>query len=121
MIKKSIMVALAGIAMFGASPLLAQGIGHTLFMRGMIVDTDKDGTVVCIGKADGAEVGQTLEVYRVVQHPGPASSKGNATPFHRQRVGEVRIDHVYDDHFARVSVTQGRPAKNDIVELRRGN
>ena len=52
MIKKSIMVALAGIAMFGASPLLAQGIGHSLFMRGSIVDTGSNGTVVCIGKAD---------------------------------------------------------------------
>ena len=118
MIKKTIMVALAGLSMFGASPVFAQGIGHTFFMRGSIVGTDKDGTVVCIGKADGAKVGQTLEVYRVVQRPGPAS-KGNVAPFHRQRVGQVTIDHIYDDHFAHVSVKEGKPTKNDIVELRR--
>ena len=121
MIKKSVMAALACISMLGATPVFAQGIGHTFFMRGSIVDTSASGTVVCIGKADGAEVGQTLEVYRVVQHPGPASSKGNVAPFHRQRIGQVTIDHIYDDHFAHVSVTEGKPAKHDIVELRRGN
>lgn len=117
MIKKSLMAALAGISMLAAVPAMAQGIGHTFFMRGSIVDTGDTGTVVCIGKADGAEVGQTLEVYRVVRHPGPVASKGNVAPFHRQRVGQVTIDHIYDDHFAHVSVTEGSPAKNDIVEL----
>lgn len=119
MMKKSIMVALAGISMLGASPLFAQGIGHTWFMRGSIVGTDTTGTIVCIGKADGAEVGQTLEVYRVVNHPGP--NKGLGPTFHRQAIGHVRIDHIFDDHFAHVTVTDGRPAKNDIVELRRNH
>jgi hypothetical protein len=117
MIKKSIMISLAGISMLAASPLFAQGIGHSFFMRGSIVGTDPKGTVICIGKADGAEVGQSLEVYRVINHPGPI--KGAATPFHRQRVGSVKIDHVFDDHFAHVTVVDGKPAKNDIVELRK--
>ncbi|CAM5554349.1 MULTISPECIES: hypothetical protein [Sphingomonadales] len=117
MMKKSIMVALAGISMLGASPLFAQGIGHTWFMRGSIVDTGSNGTVVCIGKADGAEVGQKLEVYRVVTHPGP--SKGVAPTYHRQLIGHVTIDHIFDDHFAHVSVADGTPAKHDIVELRK--
>ncbi|WP_371422561.1 hypothetical protein [Tardiphaga sp.] len=119
MIKKSVMIALAGMSLFGAAPVSAQGIGHSFFMRGSIVESSANSTVVCIGKADGAEVGQTLEVYRVVNHPGPASSKGAGTPFHRQRIGKVTIDHVYDDHFAHVTITEGRPAKYDIVELQR--
>src|SRR3546814_9378925 len=79
--------------------------------------TGSNGTVVCIGKADGAEVGQKLEVYRVVTHPGP--SKGVAPTYHRQLVGHVTIDHIFDDHFAHVSVADGTPAKHDIVELDR--
>lgn len=117
MFKKQFMIALAGISMLGASPVLAQGIGHTFFMRGSIVGTDASGTVVCIGKADGAEVGQTLEVYRVVYHPG--AYKGAGPFYHRQLIGHVQIDHVFDDHFAHVTVQDGHPTKSDIVELRR--
>ena len=119
MVKKSVMAALTGIAMLGASPVFAQGIGHTFFMRGSVVGQDKDGTIICIGKADGAEVGQTLEVYRMTYHPGP--SKGAGPTFHRQVVGHVSVDHIYNDHFAHVSVKDGAAVKNDIVELRRGN
>ncbi|MBL7598935.1 hypothetical protein INQ10_23140, partial [Escherichia coli] len=54
MVRKTLMVALAGISMLAAVPAMAQGIGHSLFMRGSIVDTGSNGTVVCIGKADGA-------------------------------------------------------------------
>lgn len=117
MIKRSMMIALAGLSMLAASPVSAQGIGHTFFMRGSIVGTDSAGTVVCIGRADGAEVGQTLEVYRVVYRPGP--SKGQVNNYSRQLIGHVQIDHVFDDHFAHVTVADGRPKKNDIVELRR--
>ncbi|MBB3983261.1 hypothetical protein GGR44_002948 [Sphingobium fontiphilum] len=119
MIKKSLMAALAGISMLAAVPAMAQGIGHSFFMRGSIVGADAQGTIVCIGKSDGAEVGQTLEVYRVVTHPGP--SKGAGPTYHRQLVGHVTVDHIYDDHFAHVAVKDGTPAKHDIVELRRSN
>lgn len=117
MFKKSLMVALAGISMLGAVPAMGQGIGHTFFMRGSVVGADAQGTIVCIGKADGAEVGQKLEVYRVVTHPGP--SKGVGPTYHRQLIGHVTIDHIFDDHFAHVTVADGKPAKNDIVELRK--
>lgn len=113
---KSIVGVLAGLAMLAATPALAQGIGHTFFMRGSIVETDSTGTVICIGKADGAEVGQTLEVYRAKQVPGPG--KG-APSYRRDLVGHVTIDHIFDDHFAHVRVADGKPAKHDIVELAR--
>ncbi|EPR16824.1 hypothetical protein M527_19300 [Sphingobium indicum IP26] len=41
-----------GFLFFGSTPLLAQGIGHSLFMRGKIVRMDAGGTVACLGKAD---------------------------------------------------------------------
>ncbi|MBB3983260.1 hypothetical protein GGR44_002947 [Sphingobium fontiphilum] len=115
---KAVMLAAAGLALLSAVPAAAQGIGHTWFMRGSIVGTDETGPVVCIGKADGAEVGQVLDVYRNVPVPG-GSYKGTGPAFRRQFVGHVRINHIYDDHFAHVTVADGTPAKHDVVELRK--
>lgn len=114
--KKSIMFALAAISLIGALPAAAQGIGHSWIMRGSIVGADENGKVVCVGKADGAEVGQVLTVYRVSYQPG--QTKGAAA---RKSVGHVRIDQLFDDHFAHVSVVDGTPATNDIVELSRSH
>ena len=116
MIKKSVLSALAGISLLAAIPAVAQGIGHTWFMRGSVVGADKDGKIVCVGKADGAAVGQTLTVYRVDFQPG--QTKGAAR---REKMGHVRIDHLFDDHFAHVSVVDGGAEKNDIVELSRSH
>lgn len=115
--RKMIQTALVGLALAVTQPVLAQGIGHTFFMRGSVVSTQGGQTVVCVGKADGAEVGQVLEVYRVTTVPGP--NKGTGSPVRRTLVGHVRVDHIFDDHFAHVSVADGRPALHDIVELRR--
>ena len=109
--------ALASTALFSVMPVSAQGVGHGYFMRGSVVSADSKGTIVCIGSADGAEVGQVLEVYNVSTHPGP--NKLGTSLFHRQLVGHVRIDHVFDAHFAHVSVTDGQARKSDIVELRK--
>lgn len=117
LLKKKITIALAGLAMLGATPTFAQGIGHSFFMRGSIVGKDSTGTVVCVGKADGATVGQVLEVYRVETTPGPSKTPGAG--FRRVAVGHVKIDHIFDDHFAHVSVADGTPAVHDIVELRK--
>lgn len=117
MLKTKISLAIASIAMPASVPVAAAGIGHSLFMRGSIVAEQAEGKVVCIGSEDGATVGQVLDVYRTVQNPGP--SKGVGPSFRREPAGHVRIDHVYDAHFAHVSVIDGNPAVHDIVELRR--
>ncbi|QJU58260.1 hypothetical protein HL653_11085 [Sphingomonas sp. AP4-R1] len=97
-----------GLLLFGSTPLLAQGIGHTFFMRGKIVRMDAGGSVACLGKADGAQVGQILEVY-------------HATPRHRRLVGRVQVDQIFDDHFAHFQVTDGTPQKGDWVRLKRSH
>lgn len=99
-----------------AQPVAAQGIGHTIFMRGQIVSLSGNEAVVCIGRADGAEQSQVLDVYRISQRPGP--SKGTPT-FTRTKVAQVTIEEVFDDHFARARVTQGAAARHDVVELQR--
>ena len=116
MLKRSFIIALAGASLLGAAPALAQGVGHTFFMRGAIVGADAQGTIVCIGREDGAEVGQTLAVYRSVSVPGP---RAGSSPFRRELIGHVQIDHIYDEHFAHVTVKDGEPKQNDIVELQR--
>ena len=104
----------------------AQGMGceycGSRFHDELVVDHYPRGMlsyVEATGMIENAEVGQTLEVYRNVRHPGPVASKGNVAPFHRKRVGQVTIDHIYDDHFAHVTIAEGKLAKNDIVELRK--
>lgn len=116
--KRALILATASLSLLSAVPAAGQGIGHSFFMRGSIVDTDATVPVVCIGKEDGAQVGQTLEVYRTVPLPGPGY-KGAGPFFRRELVGHVTVDHIFDDHFAHVSVADGTPALHDIVELRR--
>jgi hypothetical protein len=89
-------LALGAVAL--TTPLIAQYMGQTYFTRSSIVRADARGTIVCIDKADWAEVGKTLEVYMVVRHAG--QSKGSAPNCHRQLIGHGQIDHIHDDHFA---------------------
>lgn len=97
-------------------PASAQGIGHTWFMRGSIVGIDYRGPVVCIGRADGAEAGQVLDVYR----PAPAYlGRRHTSQYRKKLVGHVAIDQVIDGHYARVSVVDGKPKKGDVVELQK--
>lgn len=111
-------IALTGFALLGAAPVMGIGLGHGLFMRGSIVDMDATGSVVCVGKSDGAAVGQVLSVYRIVTLPGPP--RGSAPPqYRRESAGHVKVDRIFDDHFAHVSTVDGAPKLNDIVELRR--
>lgn len=94
---------------------VAQGIGHSLFMRGSVVDMTGETATICVGKADGAAAGQTLTVVRVTTVPG---GKG-VQIFRRTNVGSIRINAIVDDHFARARIISGKVAKHDLVELRR--
>ena len=95
----------------------AAGMGHTFIMRGSVVGMTDGKATICIGKADGAKVGQTLEVVRVETLPFPGGKSG--TTFRRRDVGSVQINAIIDDHFATATVVKGDVAKHDIVELRK--
>ena len=111
----------AAALMMLASPIAiptaanAAGMGHSFFMRGSVVDMTNGTPTICIGKADGAKVGQTLDVVRVTSLPG---AKGG-TSFRRDDVSQIRINAVVDDDFATATVIKGKVAENDIVELRK--
>ncbi len=107
---------LMAATLLAAQPALAQGMGHSFFMRGQVVGMDDGKPVVCVGKADGAKVGQVLDTYRVTYTPG--SSKSTISPFRREKVGQVTINHLFDEHFAHATVTSGVAALHDIVETK---
>lgn len=106
MVRRFRIGAVAGGLLLGSTPLPAQGVGHTFFMRGKIVRFDAGGAVACLGKADRAQVGQILEVYRTAWR-------------HRSLVGHVEVDQIFDDHFAHVQVVDGTPRKGDWASLKR--
>ncbi|QGY80235.1 hypothetical protein [Sphingorhabdus lacus] len=115
--KKFFAPVLIGAALFAAAPALAQGLGHTWIMRGQVIAVEPTGLVICIGKSDGAQPGQVLDVYRAKYHPH--GTKSNLPNYTRVKVGSVTISEVIDDHFARAQITDGKLEKHDIVELRK--
>lgn len=90
---------------------------HEVLMRGQILDKDNGSLVVCVGEADGAQVGQVLDV---VRHTRVSRSPKAAGPrFRREAVGQVRITELFDTHYAQAEVVTGKPKVNDTVELNR--
>jgi len=109
-----IAAALMAIAPMAVPNAVAADIGHAVFMRGSIVDMTDKVLTICVGRADGAKVGQTLNVVRV------KASHGKGTPnFQRMDVAKLRVDSIVDEHFARATVVSGQPALHDLVEIRR--
>ncbi|WKN21109.1 hypothetical protein [Azotobacter vinelandii] len=91
---------------------------HQYLMRGQILEVEDKTLVICVGSADGAEVGQELDVVRhqsTLQHkhkePGP--------PFRRENIGRVKITTIFDEHYAEAIVIDGDVRVNDTVEIRR--
>lgn len=91
---------------------------HKYMMRGQILQMDAGTVVVCVGKGDGAKVGQVLDVVRHV--PVMSSDPKQAGPkFRRVDVGSVKIISLFDDHYASAKVVDGSPKVYDIVERAR--
>ncbi len=83
---------------------------HKYIMRAQILEATADGVYLCIGSADGAEVGQEYKVYRFVKRPPIKSYK-------RQEIGTVKITEIVDEHFAKAKILTGEAREHDIVEL----
>jgi len=130
--RKAATYALVGLALFGiqrasadigtgilgrlgAQPPWTAGIAHSLIMRGQIIDIQDGQPVVCLGSADGIKVGQIFEVYRVKRQHSDGKTPGQI--YRRDFTGHVKIDHIFNEHFAHAVVTAGSPALNDLVEL----
>lgn len=79
-----------------------------------MVGVDDSEVVVCIGSKDGAKEGQFLNIYRVEYEAGSQNGDGG---IRRQNVGELKVDSVIDEHFARAINLKGNVRKRDIVEF----
>ena len=108
-----IAAALMAVAPMAVPNAVAADIRHAVFMRGSIVDMTDKVLTICVGRADGAKVGQTLNVVRV------KASHVKGQNFQRMDVAKLRVDSIVDEHFARASVISGQPALHDLVEIRR--
>lgn len=100
----------SGTAFAGDSP----SIRHTVFMRGQILEVQDSTVVVCIGEADGASVGQELDV---VHHSRVKTSPKGVGRFKREVIGKVRVDAIVDEHYAEATIVDGKAGQNDSVEL----
>jgi hypothetical protein len=89
---------------------------HENFMRGQVVGVDKNEVVICVGSRDGAKQGQALSAYRVEYEE---TTQEGDDGLRREYVGEVIIDTIIDEHFARASISTGNIMKYDIVELKK--
>ena len=90
---------------------------HSHIMQGQVLAVDENTLTVCIGKRDGAKVGQVLVVVRHVQQS--SSPKSNGPGFRREEVGSARIATVFDEHYATAEVLDGQPKVSDVAELER--
>ena len=120
MSKRAIPALILGLAFaFAASPGPAAGdtprLWHRYFMAGKIVESTTDGVHLCIGSADGAKVGQELDVVHVTRDRSVSPKQGGR--FIRTKVGTIRITAIVDEHFADAVVTSGRAQKRDVVRL----
>ena len=113
-------LAMAGALAFSfAAPGVAfaneGGFRHNVFMRGQVLEKEDQTLVVCVGQADGAQVGQVLEVIR---HKRRNRGPRDVGPrYRRESVGQVRITGLFDGHYAEAEVIAGSPKVNDTVEL----
>lgn len=113
-------LALAGALAFsfalpGVASASEGGFHHNVLMRGQVLEKDDETLVVCVGQADGAQVGQVLDVIRHKRRS--RNSRGGAPRYRRENVGQVRIVELFDSHYAEAEVVSGSPKVNDTVEL----
>lgn len=85
-------------------------------MRGQILEVNGDRAYLCIGSADGAQVGQDLTVYRFIKtgRLGPRTSVN----YKREEIGEVKISEIVDEHMANAKIISGQVKEHDVVELK---
>ena len=110
-ISKLLVVTVIGFIVSGCAN---SDFSHNYLMRGQIISVSDDNIYVCVGLNDGAKVGQILEAYRFVMNE---DNDEGADFFLKQETGQIRIDELVDEHFAKVTVLKGEVKKHDIVLL----
>lgn len=105
---------LAGIV----SSLSAQNVYHKYIMRGTILDVSGPDIYLCVGKTDGATVGQEMDVFRIDVKSG--TNPKSPPIFTRVKLGRIQITELVQEHYARAKVLSGSAPKGSIAELQKG-
>lgn len=113
MLNKTSKLVVIAIFAIGLAGCANSDFSHEYLMSGQVVSTDS-GVTVCVGEANGAEVGQILTAYRIIDTGNIA--EGDET-FSKVDIGKVKISKLIDDHFAKVIVLNGDIKKFDMVQL----
>ncbi len=108
-------VILGVIVVFLGGCASMQSARHEYTMRGQVLDVTDDVVYLCIGKKDGAVVGQEYEVYNFVKTGTPK----NDLFFKRVDAGTVKLTEITDEHYAKAKVLSGVVKSNYIVELKK--
>lgn len=87
---------------------------HNYIMRGQILDVTDDGVYLCIGKKDGAVVGQEYAVYQFVK----TTNVKSLPLYQKENTGTVKLTEITDEHYAKAKVIAGVAKLNQIVELK---
>src|SRR3546814_14892188 len=98
-------------ALPGVASASEGGFRHNVLMRGQVLEKGDETLVVCVGQADGAQVGQVLDVIRHkrrIRH-----SRAGGPRYRRENVGQVRIAELLDSHYAEAE--NGRAACGERV------
>ncbi len=90
----------------------ASGVYHGAIMKGSVVSATGNEGVICIGSKDGAEVGQIWKTSKV-----EIQGTGKTSKYIWLNAGSVKIVEVIDEHFAKVSVVEGKLEKGYVAEL----
>ena len=108
---RTIMSALLLILLAAMGCATLETAGHKYLMRGQVLEV-KDGTAyLCLGSAEGAQVGQVFTVHRYVNM---GYQKGGQPLYRIERVGTVKITDV-ETHMASANIC------NRSVPLLRGD
>jgi hypothetical protein len=94
-----------------------QSMKHGYVMRGQILEMTGDTAYLCIGSADGAQVGQEFAVYKfeIAEKQSSAQRFGR---YNKVETGRVRITEIVDEHMANAKVISGEAKVHDVVELK---
>jgi predicted small secreted protein len=106
-------IAVVSLILLTACATMERDVHHGIFMKGSILETYDSEVYLCIGKKDGAQVGQELDVIKIISSGNPKSG----FMFRREHTGKVRISEIIDEHFAKATIISGKAEKNSIVEL----
>ena len=106
------------VLLFGATGCAALGsAGHKYIMWGQVLELTDDTAYLCIGSADGAQVGQEYAAYKFTKIPS-ANLKSVQHSYKREETGTVKILEIVDEHMAKAKVLAGHVETNNMVELK---